>query len=405
MRGSKKIYIVLLILSLACKSTYSSYSYFTSQSVEVNNISIGELEPEEGVQELVEANINRNILELKFSKMLFYPSENIHEGITGDSDILDNTEVTIKDTSLYINKLNGEWIIPNKKNEKNLPKISLENFEDRFGNKMKAKDIYLYKSKDFNINGKLEYILSDKDSKVDTEILVTSIAGVNPIEGTNATTDLVFNNSTEESVAMTIKVESKAGYEEIANNKKIKIIPTYVNEEYSVWVDDTLEVYICYDKEYTQEKLQEAIDNVININLTRLRKHEFEISNIKVEFTGNGMLKPVLGAEEFEATFMNAKNTIEGKNTKSSISIKDIINTTGRFKVKVKDSEGLNIEETFLAIKGESPKEVMSKVTSEVLNKFDTNKYILTLKEEGKRLDIISRKGINTGLIVEIEIL
>ena len=64
MRGSKKIYIVLLILSLACKYTYSSYSYFTSQSVDVNNnISIGELEPEEGLQELVEANINGNILE------------------------------------------------------------------------------------------------------------------------------------------------------------------------------------------------------------------------------------------------------------------------------------------------------------------------------------------------------
>jgi len=403
---NKKTYILILTLSIACSSTYTSYSYFTSQSVEVNNnISIGELEPEEGLQEIIEANINGDILELKFSKMLFYVSENIYEGITGDKDILDNTEITIKDTSLYIKKLNGEWIIPNKKNEKNLPKISLENFEDRFGNKMKANDIYLYKNKDFNINGKLGYIVSDKGSKVDVEVLSTSVFGVNPIEGLNATTDLVFNNSLEESVAMTMNVESEIGYEELANNKKIKIISTYGSEEYSEWVDDTLEVYICYDKEYGQEGLQKAIDNVINLDLTKLIKHEFKILNIEVDFNGEEVLKPVAGTPEVEATFINAKNTIDGKNSRGSISVKGTLNTTGRFKINIKDYEGLNIEETFIAIKGESTKEIMARVTSEILNKFDTNKYILTSKEDGTRFDITSRTGINTGLTIEVEIL
>lgn len=403
---NKKTYILILTLSIACASTYTSYSYFTSQSIEVNNsISIGELEPEEGLQEIIEANINGDILELKFSKMLFYVSENIYDGITGDKDILDNTEITIKDTSLYIKKLNGEWIIPNKKNEKNLPKISLENFEDRFGNKMKANDIYLYKDKDFNINGKLGYIVSDKGIKVDVEVLSTSVFGVNPIEGLNATTDLAFNNSLEESVVMTMKVESEVGYEELANNKKIKIISTYGSEEYSEWVDDTLEVYICYDKEYGQEGLQKAIDNVINLDLTKLRKHEFKILNIEVDFNGEEVLKPVAGTPEVEATFINAKNTIEGKNSRGSISVKGTLNTTGRFKINIKDYEGLNIEETFIAIKGESTKEIMARVTSEILNKFDTNKYILTSKEDGTRFDITSRTGINTGLTIEVEIL
>lgn len=404
---SKKIYALILALSLACTGTYSSYAYFTSQSVEGNNkISIGKLEPEEGLQELVEANIKGDTLELKFSKKLYYPTENVSEGVSGDKYIIDNTEVKIQGEYMYVKKLEGEWTLPIKRNEKNLPKISLENFEDRFGNKINPQDIYLYQSENFSSNGKVDYIVADKGSKTDAEIVSNSIAGVDAIPGVNANTELVFNNSEEESVAMTMKIESKAGYEELANDKKIKIISTYGSEEYSEWVDDTLEVYICYDKEYTQEQLQSAIDNVINLDLSKLRKHEFEISNIKVEFTDNTqVIKPIVGTEEVESVFMNAKNTIAGKNTRGSITIKTIPNNTGRFKLKVTDSEGLNIEETFLVIKGETQQELMTKITSEILNKFDTKKYMLTSKEGNTRFDITSKLSINTGLNIEIEIL
>lgn len=404
---NKKTYALIIALLIACTGSYSSYSYFTSQSIEENNkISIGELEPEEGLQELVEINVKGDTLELKFSKKLYYPTENISEGISGDKYIIDNTEATIEGSYLYIKKIEGEWILPTKRNEKNLPKISLENFEDRFGNKINPQDVYLYQSEDFAVTGNTNYIVVDKGSKTDVEVISSSIAGVSDITGINANTELVFNNSEEESIAMTIKVESKVEYEELANNKKIKIIPTYGSEEYSEWVGDTLEVYICYEKEYTEEQLQSAIDNVVNIDMLKARKHEFEILNIKVEFVEDSeVLKPVLGSEEVEAVLINAKNTIVGKNTRGSISINSIANITGRFKVKITDGEGLNIEETILAIKEETQQELMAKITAEILSKFDTKKYMLTAKDGNKRFDITSKESIDTGLNIEIEIL
>lgn len=404
---NKKTYALIIALSVACTGTYSSYSYFTSQSIETNNkIAIGELESEEGLQELIEANIKGDTLELKFSKRLYYPTENISEGVSGDKYIIDNTEVAMEGESLYIKKNEGEWILPTKKNEKNLPKISLENFEDRFGNKINAQDIYLYQNEEFAVNGKVNYVVADKDSKTDAEIIPSSIAGVSAIPGIGANTELIFNNSEEESVAMIMKVESKAEYEELVNDKKIKIIPTYGSEEYSEWLGDTLEVYLCYGKEYTEEQLQSAIDNVVNVDMLKARKHEFEISNIKVEFIDNTkVLKPMPETEEVEAVFINANNTIAGKNTRGSISVKSIANTTGRIRVKITDNEGLNIEEIFLSIKEETQQELMSKITSEILNKFDTKKYMLTSKEGNTRFDITSKESINTGLNIEIEIL
>lgn len=404
---NKKTYALIIALSVACTGTYSSYSYFTSQSIEENNkIAIGELEPEEGLQELIEANIKGNTLELKFSKKLYYPTENISEGISGDKYIVDNTEITMEGTSLYIKKSEGEWILPTKKNEKNLPKISLENFEDRFGNKINPQDIYLYQNEDFAVSGKVNYVVANKDSKTDVDIISSSIAGVSSIPGINASTELVFNNSKEESIAMTMKVESKAEYEELVNDKKIKIIPTYGSEEYSEWVGDTLEVYICYEKEYTEEQLQAAIDNVVNIDMLKARKHEFEILNIKVEFVDNTkVLKPMPETEEIEAVFINAKNTIAGKNTRGSISVKSIANSTGRIKIKITDNNGLNIEEIFLSIKEETQQELMSKITSDIISKFDTKKYMLTSKEGNTRFDITSKESINTELNIEVEIL
>lgn len=402
---NKKVYALLLSLSIACAGTYSSYAYFTSQSIESGNkISIGQLEAEEGVQELVEASIKENVLELKFSKRLFFQSENIIEGISGDSDITENIEVSMNGNSLFIKKLNGNWTLPKNKEEKNLPKISIENFEDRFGNKINPQDIYLYEGDEFALTGNVGYIVSNKGSITDAEILSTSIPGVSAIQGVFANSQLNFINSEDDIVTMNIDVQSKAETEEFANGKIIKLIPTYGTDAYSEWVGDTLEVYLCYDVEYTEADIQRIVDEVINIDINLLRSHEFGITRVNVKFDDNTkLLKPTMETEESVCVLGGAKNTIAGKNTRGSISINSIANTTGRFKVKITDSEGIIAEETFLSIKDETQKQLMTKISSTVLSKFDTKKYMIAVKDGGTRLDITSKSAINTGLTIEIE--
>lgn len=402
---NKKIYALLLSLSVACASTYSSYAYFTSESIDSGSkILIGELEPEEGIQELIEASIKGNVLELKFSKRLFFQGENVRDCISGDNDVLENIEVSINGNSLLITKLNGNFTLPKNKEEKNLPKISIENFEDRFGNKINPQDIYLYEGEDFDLTGKVSYIVANKGSITDAEILSTSVPGVSATPGVYANSQLSFINSEEDIVTMNIGVQSKSELEETANGKMIKLIPTYGTDAYSEWVGDTLEVYLCYDVEYTEADIQRIVDEVINIDFNLLRNHEFGITKVNVKFDDNTkLIKPTMETEEALCVLEGAKNTIAGKNTRGSISIHSIANTTGRFKVKISDAEGIIAEETFLSIKEETQKQLMTKISSTILSKFDTKKYMIALKDGGTRLDITSKNAINTGLTVEIE--
>lgn len=402
---NKKIYASILILSLVSTGTYSSYAYFTDQSIKSENvISIAELDKEEGSLEVVEAKVNGDTLELKFSKRIYYPTDNILEGITGDNSILENSDVTIDKNFMYIKKTDGSFNIPDNKDEKNLPKISLENFEDRFGNKINAQDIYFYKSQDYTSTGILECIIEDKDVQTDVELIGSYVEGISSTPGTFARTSLEFINSDNETITMNIVSESRPGSEELSNNKEIKIIPSYGSSAHAEWAGDVLEIYLCYGKEYNEADIQEIVDNVINIDNYKRGIHEFDIERVVVDFNNeNDVLRPTLETQEAMAVLGNAKNTIAGKKTRGSIDVNGDVSVTGRFNLKITDDNGLNIQETFLAIEGDSSQKLMTKIISNIHTEFDREKYIITLKDNNTRLDLTSKNDENTGLKIEIE--